>query len=142
MTNVVDRPTTDTRRPVIPDIEFPAPEPAKTRTPRIFRWLGWLLLVGAIAAVTYFVIDANSDDGVPIVAVNVDPGAITSDPTAPGAITADPKARTPVAGVETGPQIVEDATVSPLVYSNMRTVQDPDTAYPEESTVNPSVYWP
>ena len=120
MTNIIDRPTTGTLPPVIPDIEVPTPEPPETKTPRIFRWLGWLLLVGAIAAVTFFLIDANSDDGVPPVAVNVDPGAITADPTAPGAITADPKTRTPVAGLATDPQTVEDTTVSPLVYSDSR----------------------
>ena len=129
MTSVVDRPTTDTRPPARRDIEFP-PERQEGRAPQIFRWLGWLLLVGAIAAVAFFVVEATSDEVVetPTVAVNLDPGAIT----------ADPKPRTPV----TGPVVVEDATVSPLVYSNMRPVQLPDTAFPEESTVSPSVYWP
>ena len=134
MPKVIDRPTPDTLPPVIPDTEFRAPEPQRTRAPQIFRWLGWLLAAGAGAVVVFLAIEASSENVVdtPTVAVNLDPGAIT----------ADPKPRTPVVAPITGAEVIEDATVSPLIYSNMRPVGQPDTAFPEESTVSPAVYWP
>jgi len=129
MPKVIDRPTTDTQAPTISEIEFPPPEPRKSRSPQIFRWLGWLLLAGAIAAVGFFAIEGNSDDVVetPTVAVNLDPGAIT----------ADPKPRTPLGETGTAAEVIEDATVNPGIYWSPRPVEQPDTQFPEESTVTP-----
>ena len=132
MTNVVDRPTTDTRLPELPDIEIPVSH--QPLRPQMFRWLGWLLLAGAIAAVAFFAIDANSEN-----VVETPPVAFELPASA---ITADPKVRTPLGGGAVVPEIVEDATVSPLVYTRNRPIGQLETTFPDESTVSPWIYGP
>jgi len=130
VTHTTERPTTTPTR-VSPDsVEFeiePKHAPRPDKPTRIFRWLGWLLALGVIAAAAIFLVaQATSDDDVtPIpMSVNTDPSAITSDP----------KPRVPAFAPEA---IADTGTVWPGIYSPPRTIIAPETSFPEESTVSP-----
>lgn len=163
VTQVLDRPTTDVDRRTSTDVltrpttverEEIRQLPPAGRPPRMFRWLGWLLGLAAVAALSWFVIaEITGDDAV---------STPTYVVTEPGAIIADPKARTPVVtsemiaeAVRTGqPGLVslteivtrgsfarvnlEDATVNPMIYW---AVPPSYATMMEEATVSPMIYW-
>jgi hypothetical protein len=137
MPTVLDRPEAIDTRP--PELREPPPlEPTRSR--RWLRWMGWLLVAGAVALVVYLVIDANRDDGSTATPVT------TSLPAS--AITADPKPRTPVAPVVQAPDVEprlgfgEEATITPqsttrLVKHAPGYIAYPETTFMEEATLTP-----
>lgn len=135
MPTLLERPEViETRPPELREVP-----PQRSGSYRWLRWMGWLLVAGAIALVVYIVIDANRDDGTTATTVT------TSLPAS--AITADPKPTTPVVVVP-DPDFVprlgfgEEATLTPR--SNTRLVKHapgyiayPGTEFMEEATLTP-----
>lgn len=139
MPTVLDRPEVIETRP--PELrELPPQGPMRSR--RWLRWMGWLLVAGAVALAVYLVIDANRDDGSTAM-----PDHLTS-PAAVSAVTADPKPRTPVVPVEPVSDVEprlgfgEEATITPLNTSRLVKhapgyIAYPETVFMEEATLTP-----
>lgn len=132
MPTVLQRPEIVETRP--PELREPPPVPTR----RWIRWMGWLLVAGAVALVVYLVFDATRDD-----VTTSQPDHLTS-PAVVFGITADPKLRNPVAPVAPGPDVEprlgfeKEATATPLDPTRpvIRDVE-PRLGFEKEATVTP-----
>lgn len=145
MTQTLDRPKTDVDRRMTTDV-LPRPTtvevereeirqlPPAAKPPRIFRWLGWLLGLAIVAALSWFVFaEITSDDG----AVSSPVYVVTE----PGQIITDPKARIPVVTGEMVAEAVRTGQPGAVSLTEIVTLGSTATVSLEDATVNPMIYW-